>query len=205
MIAARQIAFGKAAVAKKPYDAEIEYLSTPSEGPYIDLGLDSTTDKFYDFEISFALIQANKPTPFGYAYGATARYGLWNSSSNWFVGANNNNSIDLGAKDIDWHHVKTSFGTSVEVDGSTLAIGGGSVRANIGLNLFARVASVTDATSRILSYAKVSMFRIWDTGGNLLRDMIPVRVGDVGYMYDRVSGQLFGNQGTGEFVLGDDI
>lgn len=41
--------------------------------------------------------------------------------------------------------------------------------------------------------------------GLLVRDYIPVRVGTTGYLYDRVSGQLFGNQGTGDFVLGPDI
>ena len=39
----------------------------------------------------------------------------------------------------------------------------------------------------------------------VLRDLIPVRVGKVGYMYDKVSGQLFGNSGTGEFILGPDV
>lgn len=39
----------------------------------------------------------------------------------------------------------------------------------------------------------------------IVRDFIPVRVGKVGYMYDRVSGQLFGNQGTGAFIVGPDI
>lgn len=38
----------------------------------------------------------------------------------------------------------------------------------------------------------------------LLRDFIPVRVGQVGYMYDKVTGQLFGNAGTGSFILGPD-
>lgn len=38
----------------------------------------------------------------------------------------------------------------------------------------------------------------------IVMDMIPVRVGQVGYMYDKVSGQLFGNSGTGDFVLGPD-
>lgn len=38
-----------------------------------------------------------------------------------------------------------------------------------------------------------------------LRRYIPVRVGQVGYMYDKVSGQLFGNQGTGAFVVGPDV
>lgn len=36
-------------------------------------------------------------------------------------------------------------------------------------------------------------------------DLIPVRVGRVGYMFDRVSGELFGNAGTGAFILGPDI
>lgn len=36
-------------------------------------------------------------------------------------------------------------------------------------------------------------------------DLIPVRVGTVGYMYDKVSKTLFGNIGTGNFILGPDI
>ena len=35
--------------------------------------------------------------------------------------------------------------------------------------------------------------------------MIPVRVGQVGYMYDKVSRELFGNQGSGNFTLGNDV
>ena len=35
-------------------------------------------------------------------------------------------------------------------------------------------------------------------------DLIPVRVGQVGYMYDKVSKKLFGNNGTGSFILGPD-
>lgn len=40
---------------------------------------------------------------------------------------------------------------------------------------------------------------------NLVIDFIPVRKGTTGYMYDRVSKQLFGNSGTGEFILGPDV
>lgn len=46
-------------------------------------------------------------------------------------------------------------------------------------------------------------FRLWKNDV-LILDLIPVRVGQVGYMYDKVSGQLFGNQGTGSFILGAD-
>lgn len=38
----------------------------------------------------------------------------------------------------------------------------------------------------------------------LVRDLIPVRKGTTGYMYDKVSGNLFGNSGTGDFILGND-
>ena len=40
--------------------------------------------------------------------------------------------------------------------------------------------------------------------GTVIADYIPVRKGTVGYLYDRVSGKLFGNAGTGDFVLGPD-
>ena len=42
-------------------------------------------------------------------------------------------------------------------------------------------------------------------GSELVRDMISVRVGTTGYMYDKVSGELFGNVGSGSFGLGNDI
>lgn len=40
---------------------------------------------------------------------------------------------------------------------------------------------------------------------DIVMDLTPVRIGTTGYMYDRVSGQLFGNAGTGDFILGNDI
>ena len=41
-------------------------------------------------------------------------------------------------------------------------------------------------------------------GDNHVRDFIPVRKDGVGYMYDKISGQLFGNAGTGAFIIGPD-
>lgn len=47
-------------------------------------------------------------------------------------------------------------------------------------------------------------FRLWKDDV-LMLDFIPVRKGNVGYMYDKVSGELFGNAGTGQFILGPDV
>lgn len=70
--------------------------------------------------------------------------------------------------------------------------------------------------------SKTVMFNIWNNGPRysgthnrfykiIITDgtqcifsAIPVRIGNVGYMYDTVSGQLFGNAGTGDFILGPD-
>ena len=41
--------------------------------------------------------------------------------------------------------------------------------------------------------------------GVLVRDFIPVRNNGVGYMYDKVSNQFFGNSGTGSFTIGPDV
>ena len=42
-------------------------------------------------------------------------------------------------------------------------------------------------------------------GNQIVMDLIPVRVGNVGYMFDKISGNLYGNDGTGSFTLGPDV
>lgn len=58
------------------------------------------------------------------------------------------------------------------------------------------------------SSARLYSFRIedWTDENNKIKlfDAIPVRIGTTGYLYDKVSGQLFGNAGTGAFTLGPD-
>lgn len=43
------------------------------------------------------------------------------------------------------------------------------------------------------------------SGGVVTHDLIPVRLGNTGYMYDRITNKRFGNAGTGDFVLGQDV
>ena len=54
-------------------------------------------------------------------------------------------------------------------------------------------------------YSKMRCYNLKLYSNNfIVMDMIPVRVGTTGYMYDKLSGQLFGNAGTGSFILGSD-
>lgn len=57
-----------------------------------------------------------------------------------------------------------------------------------------------------LSYAKglFHYFKVYKRD-KLVVDLIPVRIGTVGYMYDRISKVLLSNMGTGNFGVGPDI
>lgn len=89
--------------------------------------------------------------------------------------------------------------TYFDVDGTTVHATTPSY-TNFPIYLFARNNSGTAG-----SFASARMYycKIWD-GANLIFDAIPVRIGQVGYMYDMVSEQFFGNDGTGDFILGND-
>lgn len=54
------------------------------------------------------------------------------------------------------------------------------------------------------AYCRFYFFKLKKAGVPVL-DLIPVRIENEGFMYDRVSGKLFGNAGTGRFILGPDI
>ena len=45
---------------------------------------------------------------------------------------------------------------------------------------------------------------IFGNDGLVVRDYVPVRKYGLGFLFDRVSGMLFGNSGTGSFIIGPD-
>lgn len=51
---------------------------------------------------------------------------------------------------------------------------------------------------------RIFSFKIYDDDV-LVRDYIPIRIGKEGYLFDTLSGNLFSNMGTGQFILGQDI
>lgn len=115
-----------------------------------------------------------------------------------------------------------SVGFSVTVDGSGHAahniVNGEVVSTALNLNyptiyyasprLFANGATNANgwsSTANINGFLRVSYLLI-ESADSVVLDAIPVRKGQVGLMYDRVSGELFGNSaGTGAFVIGPDI
>ena len=191
----------------------VEYLESTGF-QYIDTGLNSTNDGFCDFEIAFkkTFLNANAGDPryfppFGYQYASSARYGLWagtnSKDQNLYVGINQANQVIL-QKDTEWHKVKVFNGRYVDVDGEITSVGTGSVRPNIGLFLFATITSVNGASTFHIVPSQIAYCKIYDKNSELLRDYVPVRFDGVGYMLDLLSGELYGNKGDGEFIVGPD-
>lgn len=101
---------------------------------------------------------------------------------------------------------------SASIDGVVYATSTTSLMISIPNWNYLLFAGVTAANGgRILKYGyvKCRSFSVYDSNNVKLRDFIPVRftneLGEVeGAMYDKVSKQLFRNQGTGKFIVGAD-
>lgn len=63
-----------------------------------------------------------------------------------------------------------------------------------------------DGSNAPWRYSKLKLYRLSIRKDSiLLFDAYPVRIEQTGYLYDKVSGELFGNAGTGNFIIGNDI
>lgn len=208
MIAARQIAFGGG--KRKPYDAEVEYLESTGT-QYIKTDIIPTIG--YTYKMKF---RSTGVVNYGYLFGVN-----WNDDTGAvkFFGLRRlvsqarfqSQGFSVGTvpyeEDIDYD-ITINGGEAGTLNEFRLADGRAfssnskiSVSPTLPMNLLAvnnnnNVAYQNKA--RLYSFSIAS-------NGEMILDLIPVRKGNIGYMYDRVSGQLFGNQGTGEFVLGSDI
>ena len=92
---------------------------------------------------------------------------------------------------------------SLSVNGSEVAQPGySSMPTNI-LHIFGTyfyaTSSFTGFTGRIYS------FTVTDKFGHKKLDLIPVKIGTTGYMFDMVTGRLLANAGTGNFTLGTNV
>ena len=195
-----------------PYDAEVEYLESTGT-QWIDTGVKHDKPHTFDLKANCVPYSGSVPAErdfFG-AHSGTQESGnmvcgMFNGVVFLFNRPNNRiDSANIGSSRLDLD-ITCAFTSNSR----TLTVNGGSY--------YATGASYYDCTITLfrgnpnLSYGELmngifrcSLFRIWNQDGILVRDFIPVRKGTVGYMYDRVSGQLFGNEGTGDFVLGPDV
>lgn len=191
-----------------PYDAEIEYLrSTGTQ--YIDTG-HTFTDGF-TFEIDFYSMNSNS-TVFG-ARGTTrgpvVYYSITNGLCLNIAGYNGSSTpFKFTGTSISVRH---TIKATVQSSRMTTWLDGVKIHDNVsftgtglcGVSQAIFGTKYGNNDFRDLTSSSVYSLKMWQ-GDTLVRDFIPVRVGQVGYLYDKVSGRLFGNIGDGNFILGND-
>lgn len=186
-----------------PYDAEIEFLQS-SGSQYIDTGISPTTD----FECEVKAILTTHTNSFETLLGSldnsvygTALGFLKNGGYPYIEFGETNTSVSVSPLSLRIYKSSLKNGVlKMNADGTSTTTNHKGGVPNKSLYLFCR-HNGNSATNFVS--AKVYYCKIWN-GGNLVFDAIPVRVGQVGQLYDRISGQLFGNAGSGSFTLGND-
>ena len=192
----------------KLYDAKIEYLESTGT-QYINSGYRLWTSSItIETEMAFTDLTVNRSiegAADAFYYGInnqryeTAYQNYWGTtdtnfhtfkktltkSSNKFIAQTWIDGISR------YNSTSTSINTAIR---SYITLFGTSSSSEVGENF---------SVAGYLKCRKISFKLIIDE--EVVRDMIPVRKGNIGYMYDKVSGQLFGNSGTGSFTLGPDI
>ena len=188
-----------------PYDAEIEYLQS-NPHTYIDTGVAGNNNNLV-ITAKWMLDTWNSGYLYSNMYSTSVvmtRLYFSSTVGNILGGINTKGGSEVTVTGISTNTVYTTIvGRGyLTVNGTTTTKSAGTNTANSrNIVLFNR--ALDNLTEGDLG-AKLYLFKI-EASGNTLLDMIPVRVGQVGYMYDKVSGNLFGNGGTGSFTLGPDV
>jgi hypothetical protein len=185
-----------------PYDAEVEYIRTDGY-EYILTGVtpDSTIRITGSFKWNEIVAQARL---FSANTSDFKEYSLYRGGNNISMrGGNTTGTATFFAGQNGTTYTFSFTPASGTINGTTLSIGGAHPAHD---NEFALFGRNNGGTVLYTDYRMLCDF-YWlkiEKGGVIVRDFIPVRRGTTGYLYDRVSGQLFGNQGTGAFVVGPD-
>ena len=214
LIAARE-SFAAASRRRLPYDAEIRYLESTGT-QYIDTGIPLYSDMQIvvslaglTFTENSLLFGSNASTSTSAGQFSAGMFKYQTSrifSSNY----NKTTSSMSGVVYGDGNHEIRKINNQTYYDGTRKLNVTAVARYYAGGTCYIFWAAgyrggifVNKAT------AKIASFLLRDSAGTALFDGHAVRVGSganaVGYLYDRVSGRLFGNAGTGAFGTGQDI
>lgn len=200
-----------------PYDAEVEYLESTGT-QWIDTPIVAADNVGYELRVvNWSGVGRNNVSfLFAGVFGSANRYGFGYTSLLNFVNlfAWWNSAIpNLGNLSVSNGYMMFNYLNSRTYDFNGVVTGGlsGTYNAsNTTIRLLNAKRMDTGANAFPESVPmKFSAFRI-SRDNAVVCDFIPVRFTNEngqteGAMYDRVSGQLFGNEGTGAFGYGNDI
>jgi len=198
--------------APLPYDAEVEYLQNTGLTQFINTGIVPDTG----FRVNARI------TPLDVSVGDKWLIGAWNSGARFYPmymypvgrwgggygGYFQGSTVAVAGTTIEMDVDYTASYQIIKIDGSVVqqfAKSGYSGTSARSVYLF----GLNDGSNNVNSFlAQMGATKLW-MNGSLVRDFIPVRFANTnnqseGAMYDRVSGELFRNAGTGAFTIGPD-
>ena len=194
-----------------PYDAEVEYLESTGT-QWIDTGLVWDSDVWecsavitalrHDVNENYIISQHSSGQgavyAFAYMFLDEVRLAYRNNAAAYFRVPS-----DFFGKTYEWHAYYTNGDQTLSI-GSLATLSANQVwksgATQEGMRIIIGGMRTYGSMAKDIRFGRVSI----EHGNFLVRDFIPVRVGSIGYMYDRVSGQLFGNQGSDAFIIGPD-
>ena len=195
-----------------PYDAEIEYLESSSDGgEYINTGINgsnnisikleciykkNSNEENLGFIFGSRVAAARQDYSVIHSYAGQFRYGNVITQNTFIV----NQDTFVLFDNTESHNIMKIYDNE-GVLLSTLTVAANTFSNNMNIYLFS--VNNNGEVGNSCRNLKIFDCKIYNDS-TLVRDFVPVRVGNVGYMYDKVSGKLFGNAGTGDFILGPD-
>lgn len=191
-----------------PYDAQIEYLESDGNA-YIDTGLFGNQNTDYEVKTMFT-----KNTSYPYVFGAQQadkqrRFSLMEGSYNTFYYVANDDTLErnlsLSSAEQTGINVVKKVGREIYVNNTLkVTLNNTNYTTPVTITLYAGNQTGGVRSGNRFTNGKIYYIKFYESNV-LVRDFIPVRVGTTGYMYDKVSGKLFGNDGSGQFILGEDL
>ena len=192
-----------------PYDAEIEYLESDGN-QYIETNFIPNQDTSINVKFKLKSISSTSSSSGSVIYGGGQGYN--NKTKEIFT---NVNKLSLGCGNAFQYSDLTINTTNIfEVENNKNSYTVKNVDTQNSANTSFDYSNFTSPYSIwLFTLHRGNSFSKWGVGAiiykcsikdnnTLVHDFIPVRKGNVGYMYDKVSGKLFGNSGTGNFILG---
>ena len=179
----------------------IEYLESTGN-QWIDTGIEPTTTTTWELTFSFSV--NNTGQLMGSGFSGNGRFNIGIESSRFRASYGVGWFDILSTHDTSKHTWKLAAnGNSCQgsIDGTTTSYS--STFSPSGYNIIICARGGRTVYSGERCKGKLYSSRIWD-GGSLILDLIPVRIEQVGYMYDKISKNFYGNSGTDSFTLGPD-
>lgn len=189
-----------------PYDAEIEYIQTDGAA-YINTGIKPSSNTTFEIDVYIPNHGSTAFWVFGSRVSGSAGQfaylndGGFNRKSYRF---GNQSPFASGKLAEGWHYFdNTETPRILKIDTNITLTATANTFAQTNYPIYLLCLNVNGTASAPAVGARLGDVKIYESG-ELVFDGFPVRKDGIGYLYDRVTEELFGNAGTGVFVLGND-